>query len=473
MLGQVARENPSSSGAKVIREPRPHQKRAIAGIWSTWEEDPALRPCVVCPTGGGKSFIADYVLSRSKRPVVISHTDTLRRQLAANIPSAWSLTVQSIISKGPRGASIRKALQECDAAAIDECHHYPANAYKEALDIIRSAKVFGLTATPVRMDGRPLGDLFHRLIETASYSELIEQGYLLPMDVWRPEFTRAEQKSRGLRIDTVAAYLQHARSAPDVHTIWFGEDVAACGVACARLTEAGVRAAVISSRSKKAERAQLIADYAAGKIEVLASPVLLSEGFDVPATNVVVLDRSCEHIALFLQMCGRGLRPYPGQDRALLLDPRDACSIHGRPTDDREYSLSGKGMQLKRTRSQVAAQERAERVAEELQDIEARFSLQLDRVMSRYAELLKEARDRGHAPGWAMHRVASDLGVAPPKVMHAKAAVVCRQCGHRVKVGETITWTGSRETWHPRCWFDRKLKESPSARAWAAGKLAK
>lgn len=457
----------------IERKLRPHQKRAVTGVWEAWEDDPKNKPVVVCPTGGGKSFIANYILERTKRPVVISHTGTLRDQLAETIPCALSLTIQEINAKGPRGAAVRKLIKkESEAACVDECHRALATEYVGFLETLET-KLFGLTATPVRMDGKPLGDLFNRMVLTANYSELIELGHLLPMDVWSPEYSRSQQEKLNIRIDPVAAYLNHAREGRDPHAIWFASSVKECNDSVKRLTAAGVKAAVLTAKSSKATRKLLIAQFKAGALEVLASPVLLAEGFDATIANTVVCDRSAGHISLFLQMCGRALRPHPGQTRALLIDPRDACSIHSPPTTDREYDLDGTGMRVKRTRAKREQEEAEEKEKQERLLVEARFQLALDKVIGKLERLIKEAAAMGVKPGWAMHEMAREIGVDAPHMVHAKSRAVCRECHKRVTVGETIAWTGARETFHANCWLEMQMRETPSARRWSTGAMIK
>jgi superfamily II DNA or RNA helicase len=111
-------------------------------------------------------------------------------------------------------------------------------------------------------------------------------------------------------------------------------------VACTeRLRVAGVRAGHIDGSST--DRADLIAAFRAGELDVLSSCAVLTEGFDAPRAKVAVLARGCGSELTYLQIVGRILRPDPSGRRALLLDLVGAVREHGWPTEDRAYSLAG------------------------------------------------------------------------------------------------------------------------------------
>jgi helicase-like protein len=143
------------------------------------------------------------------------------------------------------------------------------------------------------------------------------------------------------RGNPAAAYLALGARRPG---ILFAPSIRACNAAVAALVAAGVRAAAITAGTTERHRAWAFEAFDRGELDVLASPMALSEGFDSPRAAVCILDRSCAHVGVYLQTAGRVLRPHPSKTGAtpgLLLDLRGASARHGSPTDDRVYSLDG------------------------------------------------------------------------------------------------------------------------------------
>lgn len=456
---------------------RPYQKEGVAETIAHWQfgkDEPDItevpKVCLVLPTGAGKGTMGEFLMRSFRRPVVVTHTDTLRTQMAERIPFAKSVTIQACLADGKKGDALRLELQEADGALFDECHHYPSGEFRKGFGLMPNARFVGTTATPVRRDGTPLGDVFDVMVAPVNYSDLISQGYLVPMHVWRPEIRRAEQEVLNVRIDAVQAYLSHGREGREAppKTLWFGSDVKECQLACKRLKkEGGVIAHTMHAKTPKARRLSLIKAFRAGEIEVLASPVLLSEGFDVPASNTVVVDRSAGHIALAVQMYGRGLRSFPGKTESWLIDPRDTVGLHGHPTADREYSLTGKPMSLKKSKKRLADEDREKRENLQREQIESAFQVALDSIADRFAAHLLEAKRRGFNPGWAAKQLHAECGVKPPLQMFSKSRVTCVECRHYILKGELKAWTDSGESWHNRCWFEAMLREAPTAKQWA------
>lgn len=315
----------------------------------------AAVPCVVLPTGAGKTVTAGLALHGAALPAAISHTTTLRDQLERALPGVRSLTIQGLVDMGPERA--RAALAGVDRVVIDEAHHYVADSLwgrALAAALPPNALQVRLTATPERLDGAGLGGPggCTDLIAPTSYSALVAAGHLCPATV---------VDCTALAGDPGAAYLSHARAhaarcggggtpcGGAVRSAWrpgilFTPTKASAAAAVTTLRAAGVRAAVIDADTPTTARREAFAAYGRGELDLLASPMALSEGFDSPRAEVCVLDRACEGVGLYLQCVGRVLRPHPGKDRALLLDLRGAARRHGSPTEDRVYSLTGKGI---------------------------------------------------------------------------------------------------------------------------------
>ncbi len=302
---------------------RPYQQAAVNQVRANWAT--GKRRVVVCmPTGSGKTVVAGALLQGARAPLAIVHTLTLRGQTAARLGAHVRVeTIQGLVRRGKR--------IDADVVFIDECHHVASASWHRVLQLLPAGvPIVGMTATPVRADGTALGTCFDALVATASYSDLLSAGYLAPCRIVpTPGMLPAQ------------AYLQFGARRPGS---LFAPTIAACTAAVASLTAAGVRAAAIDCNTPARWRAAAFAAYDAGGLDVLASPMALSEGFDSPRAAVCVLDRTCVHDGVYLQTAGRVLRPHPTKTAgapALLLDCRGASERHGSPTDDRTYHLEG------------------------------------------------------------------------------------------------------------------------------------
>lgn len=445
-----------------MRTPRPYQQRAVRHTKVALNA--GQRVCLVAPTGAGKTYMMDLVLQQAARPVAFAHTQVLVSQLQAALPYAEVFTLQLLLSRGPNGAALREYVRRADMAAFDEIHHLGGEQWREAAALFEGVPLFGPTATPQRADGSPLGDVLDHLVVAASYSELLDGGWLARCDVHRPDYSRKEQKKLEVRPDGVAAYLRLARAESGGWRpgIYFDSTIALCEDAAKRLNARGVRAALVCERTSPEERRELFAAFDSGELDVLTSPSALSEGFDAPRAKVCVLRRSAQHVGPYLQMAGRVLRAYQGE-RALLIDCTDARSIHGYPTDDRRYSLEGRGIErledvpLEQLGESEMTEEQRERRG--LMMVEARYQLVRDTLLDRYRELVRQATERGYKLGWVFHRMRQATGLSElPRTFAAKYRSVCVSCRHRVTLGEPILWDEG-EVHHPDCWFSALDRE--------------
>ena len=223
-----------------------------------------------------------------------------------------------------------------DGVLVHNCHHYVADEWGQvASGLDESTAVIGLTATPERSDGRPLGDLFSSMVVAAQYSELLEGGWIAPCDVIAPADSRSS-----LSCSVPEAVRKYAG---DRKTLVFVNTVKAAVEAASEIDGA----AVLTGETPKADRDIMIGKFLNGELRRLVNVYVLTEGFDCPDADVAVLARGCSHASTYLQIVGRVLRPAPGKDRALLVDLTGVVHKHGWPTDDRAYSLEGRAIKRK------------------------------------------------------------------------------------------------------------------------------
>lgn len=219
---------------------------------------------------------------------------------------------------------------------LDEARHYVADAWSRLRDALPDALYLGLDATPERGDGRGLGGMFDRIIESISIRDAIDQGYLVRCETLRPDHALAPGE---LAQDPVDAYFAHARGSS---AVVFCSSVAAATETAGRFIDRGELAYVVWGEMRADLRDKYLADYERGEVKVLCNVQLLTEGWDSPRTETVILAAGVGTAGGMLQRVGRALRPFRGKTRALLLDLVGTTHAHGDPDEPRTWHLDGK-----------------------------------------------------------------------------------------------------------------------------------
>jgi len=413
---------------------RPYQVRGLDEARAHYRRG-VRRVLLVAPTGAGKTVMFCSMVSRhlerGGRVLLIVHRRELLTQAVARLRREGIERVGVILAGSERDreapvqvasigtllAMVRRGepLPSASLLVLDEAHHYVAEAWGEIAGQYRDAYVIGVTATPERADGTPLGDLFDALVTVASVRELTDLGYLVPCKVIAP---RRRRRDRAWPV--VDAYREHAGDRP---TVIFSRSVDAARDLATTLRSRGVAAAAIDGETPADERESILARFAAGEVRVLTNCYVLTEGWDCPRAEVCILDRGCTSVATYLQIVGRILRPSPdtGKTSALLVDLYGAVHDHGLPDADRTYSLAGRAIshgdaptrecpdcgatillalrQCPHCGAELASAVRAPEPPEALVTISR---AQLER--SYWDELVATARERGYRLGWCVHR---------------------------------------------------------------------
>lgn len=419
---------------------RPYQVRAVSSLREHVRAG-NRRVLLVLPTGGGKTLIATEIAKRhvatGGRVLVLAHRAELIRQTADAFRGEPVRVIQAARSGGPADARIVVAsiptlaarpdsLPPATLVIFDEAHHTRAKSWERIASAYRDAILIGLTATPQRADGKPLGDLFNAITVVSTVRELTDMGYLVPCSVFAPE-----EFSDALAADPADAYLEHGNGRKG---IIFCATVEHARATADRLVAAGVPAACVDGHLAPSVRRAYLDSYAAGTIRVVTNCAVLTEGFNDPGAEVCILARACDHIGLYLQIVGRILRPAPGKDSATLIDLRGVARRHGLPDDPREYSLDGDPI---RTVDALPALKQClrcgycgrawracpacENEQSDPKPIEVRRA-ELKQVFASDGEDLRRAyfdrltataRERGYAPGWVAHRYRAKYGAWP------------------------------------------------------------
>lgn len=304
----------------------------------------------VLPTGGGKTRIfceiAKAARANGARVQVLVH----RRELVDQTPDESVRTIQSWQPDGE------------DLVIVDEAHHACARTWKDKLQ--QCTKVLGFTATPQRLDGGGLDVVFDDMVIGPSSARLIDDGWLSQYKLFCPpgaaelkgvrrtagDYNRKQLSEAVSQTRVVAAAVKNwLLLAGGRQTIGFCASVAHMEVVEHSFKNAGIKCATIDGKMRKDRRDEVVRQFRDGEITVLLSVDLISEGFDVPACDCVLLLRPTQSLGLHLQQVGRALRP--SDQHAVILDAAGNSERHGMPDDSRQWSLKG---QLKQRAGLVA-----------------------------------------------------------------------------------------------------------------------
>lgn len=315
----------------------------------------------------GKTRTGGALVTRhlEKRPVDgkvlwVAHREELVSQAYDDLTS-WGLSVGVIQANPTRPVNPFRPVQiastqtllargifpDATLMVLDEYHHYASDKW-EALGMEyrrRKIPLVGLTATPIRSDGRGFEGLMDALVTPITMKELIAQGFLTPYELIAPPDTLRSDQIAARPVD---AYLEHANGRK---TILFAGNIKAAREFADQFNAVGIPSAVIWGDMDMAARRQTLDAYKSGKLRILTNVGVLTEGFDDRPTSCVILARSIGSLSLYLQMCGRGLRvsPETGKKNAIIIDLHGTCRKDGfgEPAADREWCLEGDGVKKK------------------------------------------------------------------------------------------------------------------------------
>ena len=348
--------------------PRPFQLAAMAACGDRFRQG-ARAVVLVSPTGSGKTVMGAMMVAAlvaaGKRVAWGAHRIELVEQGAATLRAfGCSVGVNGLAPSAPVQVGMfqtwaaRSVAPDADWFVADEAHHLAdktgwtdlQRAYMQA-----GSKVLGLTATPARGDGQALAE-FDDLVVAAQIGQLQGLGLLVPLKIKCPGANVGKGKIAQRPVD---AYLEHAAGSS---AVVFSPHVTAAREVVAEFEAAGVRCKLVTGSMPEADRKDVLWRFHCGDVPVLVNCNVLTEGWDSPRCSTVIVARSCGSQALWIQMCGRSLRPWCvhspkvdgcscGKANALLLDLR-GLSHHpdegglGRPDADRDYSLTGDGISV-------------------------------------------------------------------------------------------------------------------------------
>lgn len=350
----------------MSNELREYQQQDLIKIRDAFQGG-ARRVLYQLPTGGGKSFMLAWMLAQ--RPDQAAwfavHTKIL-------IDQVHEMFEQFGIPHGIIAGGVKpdptKAKQIVSVQAVasrvltapafvvfDECHHIVSKSNRNVIQ--GATRVLGVTATPLRLDGKGLGEVFDTLIEGPTMGELAALGFLSRYKLYGTDneidVTGVKTQAGDFAVKPLAeasdkahltgdAIEHYQKLSPGRRAVAYCVTVEHATNVSQAFNAAGITAAVLSGDTNNVERRRIVTAFERGGIQVIVNCSVVSEGFDLPAIESVIMLRPTKSIGLYLQMCGRGLRPAPGKEYALILDHAGNTARCGFPDEEREWSLGTK-----------------------------------------------------------------------------------------------------------------------------------
>jgi len=511
-------------------ELRPYQREAREAIFEQWGNG-TKRTLLVLPTGCGKTIVfakvTEECVRNGNRVLILAHRGELLEQAADKI--ARSTGLQCAMEKAENSClgswfritvgSVQTLMREkrlnqfssgyFNTIIIDEAHHCLSDSYQRVLQHFPDANVLGVTATPDRGDMRNLGEFFESLAYEYTLPKAIKEGYLSPikaltiplkLDLSGVSIQSGDFKASDLG-DVLEPYLYQIADEMKKHcagrkTVVFLPLVATSKKFCEILNENGFRAAEVNGESKN--RAEVLEDFDKDKYNVLCNSMLLTEGWDCPSVDCVIVLRPTKVRSLYSQMVGRGTRLHPGKKELLLLDflwhteRHELCHPASLICQDEEVAKqmtknieeAGCPVDIEEAEHQAAEDviaQREEALAKQLKEMRSRKQKLVDPLQF---EMSIQAEDlSGYVPafGWEMappsdkqKATLEKLGILPDQIDNAgKAAKILDRLDKRKQEGLTtpkqIRFLEGRGFQHVGTWqFDeaRRMIDRIAANGW-------
>ena len=333
-------------------ELRKYQQESINSIQEEWNNG-RKRTLLVLPTGCGKTVVftklAEEMVKQGKRVLILAHRTELLEQASDKLfkitglktalekadstaIGSWCRVSVGSVQTLQRDKRLNQFPKDYwDVIIVDEAHHILSDGYMKVMKYFDVANVLGVTATPDRSDMRNLGSYFDSLAYEYSLVQAIKEGYLskikaltipLSLDLTNVSMSAGDFKASdvGTALDPYLEQIadEMVKQCADRKTVVFLPLVKTSQKFRDILNSKGFRAAEVNGESK--DRAEVLEDFEKDRYNVLCNSMLLTEGWDCPSVDCVVVLRPTKVRALYSQMVGRGTRLHPGKEELLLLD---------------------------------------------------------------------------------------------------------------------------------------------------------
>ena len=351
---------------------RPYQKDFVGNVRNEFVHR-HKRVVGVAPCGSGKTVMAAYMVrgavDKGNRVIFLVHRDELIAQtartfakfgiefgvIAAGTEMRTDIPVQ-IASVQTLSRRLDK-VKTPDFIICDECHHILANTYRKIIDAFPNARLLGLTATPQRMGGINLGDVFVSMVKCRTVDELIANGNLTPFKYYAPEIGVQLDGVRSKFGEYINADIEEVMSASKIiggivdnyrklaggkQAICYCVNVKHSKSVAEAFKAAGIPAAHIDGDTNKKIRQRLVEMFRDGRVKVLCNAELFGEGFDVPNCQAVILARPTKSLTLYIQQAMRAMRPDPSDPNkvAVIIDHVQNYMRHGLPNSLHDWTLN-------------------------------------------------------------------------------------------------------------------------------------
>lgn len=511
-------------------ELRPYQKEAKESIFTEWEKG-IQKTLLVLPTGCGKTIVfakvAEECVKQGDRVLILAHRGELLQQASDKIAKATGLgcsvekadetclgswfriTVGSVQSLMRETRLKRFPADYFNAIVIDEAHHCISDSYQRVLNHFPDAKVLGVTATPDRGDMKNLGSVFESLAYEYTLPRAVKEGYLSPIKAitipLKVDLTGVGMQSGDFKAGDLGTALdpylydiakEMKKYCQDRKTVVFLPLVKTSQKFRDILNQNGFHAAEVNGDSQG--RAEILRDFEQGKYNVLCNSMLLTEGWDCPSVDCIVVLRPTKVRGLYCQMVGRGTRLSPGKEHLLLLDflwhteRHELChpahliceseEVAKKMTENLEKAGCPVDIEeAERTAAEDVVAQREEALAKQLAEMKKRKRKLVDPLQF---EMSIQAEDlAGYVPafGWEMappsekqKQTLEKLGILPDQIDNAgKASKLLERLDKRRQEGLTtpkqIRFLEGRGFQHVGTWqFDsaKKLIDRIAANGW-------
>ena len=475
-------------------------------------------PVLVAPCGSGKTHVAkaivDGAVAKGHQVLFIAPRRELIYQTSEKLDEArihhgivmagestdLMAPVQVACVPTLHRRRARTHVPPAKVVVIDEAHLSIARTTAEILGEYPDAIKIGLTATPIRSDGRGLGEQFDDLVMGPTVKELIAGGYLVKPRYFAPstpdlsgikiQMGDYNQSQLGARMDDPVligdVVSNWFRLAPGRQTVVFGVNIAHAMHLCQRFVEAGVSAEHLDSTTPNEARREILRRFENGDTQLVTNCQIFSYGLDIPPASCCVLAHPTKSLARYVQAVGRVLRPYPGKEDCLVIDHAGIIDGLGFVEDDFPWSLDGKekiqdrqetkkvnepksltcpecstvfsgagvcpncGHQMWTARAKAIAAVEADLVEVRARhERRERVEWTMDDKRTMYAELKGVAQSRGYKEGWAAHKYREKFGVWPQSLKGTPP---------RTPSMATLSWVKSRQIAHAKAREKRDVR---------------
>jgi superfamily II DNA or RNA helicase len=463
---------------------RDYQQDLISRIYQSWESG-NRKVLAQLPTGGGKTIVLSAIIDRAMQTdlkcLVLAHRAELINQavdkleaitdrpvgvIKSGIAPNFEFDIQcgSVQSCGSRLSKY----PEFDLIVIDEAHHATSKSYINILDRYPSAKILGVTATPIRLDGKGFRGVFDDLICGVTIDELTAIGSLCDYDYYGAQNSMQTEglvkRGGDYSTDTIVAVNPSDKVANQVvesyakhfngkQAIVFATTCEHSDVIARHLRLAGISAHHLDGTTPTDERQSVMDLFRNKEIQVLTNCALFDEGLDIPGLDGVILARPTASVSRYLQMIGRALRPAHGKDRAIVIDIANNYTRLGLPNDARRWTLDGLDRVKQSDKSKLVRNPETDKIEQEIRIAIASTSTEyikiagrsyqrnseLDAAIAKIDAIISEGAARGYKPQWCVYRLM-DLAV------------------HSYVPAEAWNYIGSKLGYHHK-WASYKIEE--------------